>query len=101
MNTKVVLIWLSIYAVACTSHEKTDTLLVRGSIENLQDGKMYLSDWGKRIDSTNTKDGKFVFKIPTGENFDPKYVGFSHIAHSDSILRVLCSTQKLNTSLNH
>lgn len=94
MNIKIVFIWLSLYAISCTNHEKTDTLLVEGTIENLPDGTMYLSDWGERIDSTDTRNGKFVFKIPKGKNFEPKYVEFSHIAEKDSIVRVFMFDSK-------
>jgi thiol-disulfide isomerase/thioredoxin len=94
MNVKTVFVWAGFCVMSCTNHQKADTLLVKGNIENLPDGKMYLSEWGSRIDSTETKNGKFAFEMNKGDNFEPKYVEFSHVSHSDSMVRVFMFDSK-------
>jgi len=88
MLNNSIFILLLLFTISCENQVKIDILTIKGNMENLPDGKLYLKEFGVKMDSTNTKNGKFVFEIPKEEDFEPKYIQFTHIAFSDSIVRI-------------
>ncbi|WP_435525695.1 DUF4369 domain-containing protein [Chryseobacterium indoltheticum] len=60
---------------------KSDTLktIIKGNIENLSDGKIYLykNTFDNVVDSTYVKNGKFYLEHAFLEN-EPQYIGFFH-----------------------
>lgn len=88
INVKTLCIYFLFLTFSCENRLERGIITVRGNIKNLPNGKIYLKERGERIDSVNTIDGKFAFEIIKEDDFEPKYIQFTHIASIDSTVRV-------------
>lgn len=70
------LVQLSLLAclLACTKEKAADEIIIEGNVRNMPDGKVYLTeghDWKILLDSTESKNGHFAFKIKPDSSFTP------------------------------
>lgn len=68
----------------CTAHKSENYIRIEGRVENIPDGKIYLTeahDWKVPLDSTICRNGHFVFDIKPDSSFYP-YMAAIHFFDS-------------------
>lgn len=89
-----------------TGADKTADIIIEGNIAGLPDAKLYLVEarkWKTPLDSAESKNGRFVFRISSGSSFTP-YLAAIHFLYNgdaDKPVRLQFRNHLLADSLQH
>lgn len=77
---------------SCAKQELAEEVLIEGNVRNLPDGPVYLAEahsW-KNIDSAQSRDGRFVFRVRPDSSFTPSQVAIQYRdPGADSVARLI------------
>lgn len=76
-----ILILTLLLLTACNNKKISDEIIIEGQVKNIPDGKVYLTEahaWQIPLDSTESIEGHFVFKIKTDSSFVPYMASISY-----------------------
>ena len=106
MKSFIPLAALTVVLICCKAQQGKNEIVIEGHVQNIPDGKVYLTDahrWQIPLDSTESKNGYFVFRIKTEQTFKPykASVSFPDFTKQAKIQQFLYRNHMRNDSMNH
>lgn len=78
---QLIVIIILFHATSCMNQQLPDEITIEGTLKNMPDGKLYLTEahkWQIPLDSTQIKNGHFVFKLKPDSSFVPYMASISY-----------------------
>ena len=97
---------LTVVLICCKAQQGKNEIVIEGHVQNIPDGRVYLTDahrWQILLDSTESKNGNFVFRIKTEATFKPykASVSFPDYTKPAKIQQLLYRNHMRKDSINH
>ena len=97
---------LTISIVCCKTQGGRNEIILEGRVKNIPDGKVYLTDaykWRTPVDSTESKNGHFIFIVKPGKNvaLHEASISFPDTSQPAKIQQLLYRNHMRKDSMNH